>query len=113
MNLIDQRQLPGGDGQGEGDQKALRFKGAAGEAGAQLLVHDPLVEGVLVDDDHSFGGFGDEVAVVELNGGGGGWGGREWGGEWFVGDYRWVGGGREIGRGGEGERGRGERGGGG
>jgi hypothetical protein len=43
-----------------------------------LFVENPLVQGVLVDDRYALLGFGDEVAVVDLQGGVGAcccWGG--------------------------------------
>ena len=52
-----------------GDEPALGFEGAALEAGEELLVHDPLVQSVLIDDDQAVVALGDEVAVVELDGG--------------------------------------------
>ena len=53
------------------DQQPLRFERPARDAGEQLLVHDPLVQRVLVDDDQPVVALGDEVAVVELDGAGG------------------------------------------
>ena len=49
------------------DQQALAFQRAARNAGQQVFVHDPLVQGVLVDDDQAVVGFGDEIAVVKLD----------------------------------------------
>ena len=51
------------------DQQPLRFQRAARHAGEQLFVHDPLVQRVLVDDDHAVFALGDEIAVVKLDGG--------------------------------------------
>ena len=49
-----------------GHQQVLRFDRAGRHALPQLLVQDPLVQGVLVDDRHALVGLGDEVAVVDL-----------------------------------------------
>ncbi len=55
------------DGEDFGDEEALSLEGAAGGAGEEFLVEDAFVEGVLVDDDHAVGHFGDDVGVVELD----------------------------------------------
>ena len=51
-----------------GDQKALRLDQSGLDPLAQLLVKDPLVQGVLVDDRDTLAGFGHQVAVVDLQG---------------------------------------------
>ena len=53
-----------------GHQQALRFDRAGRHALPQVLVENALVQGVLVDDRHALVGFGHEVAVVDLQGGG-------------------------------------------
>ncbi len=69
LDLLEEGELARGGFDDFGDKEVLGFEGAALHAGEKLLVHDALVEGVLVDDDQAVGGFGDEVAVVELHGG--------------------------------------------
>ncbi len=59
--------LDGGQLDRLGDEQALGFDPAALDAALQLLVQDPLVQGVLVDDDHAVVGLGDQVAVVDLD----------------------------------------------
>ncbi len=54
------------------DQHPLALKRPPAQAGQQLLVEDPLVEGVLVDDLHPLLALDDEVGVVELDGPGSG-----------------------------------------
>ena len=49
------------------DQQPLRFQRPAAEPGEQFLVHDPLVQRVLVDDDQPIVALGDQIAVVQLN----------------------------------------------
>ena len=50
-----------------GHEQPLRLDAPLLQPGLQLLVQDPLVQGVLVDDDHPVVGLGDEVAVVDLD----------------------------------------------
>ena len=47
-------------------QQRLRLAAAGRQPRAQVLVKDPLVQGVLVDDRHAVLGFGHQVAVVDL-----------------------------------------------
>ena len=51
---------------GSGIGKRCTSSFAFADAAAQLLVEDSLVEGVLVDDQYSLGGFEDDVGVVNL-----------------------------------------------
>ena len=46
----------------------MRLERAGGQALAKLLVDDPLVQGMLVDNDEPILGLGDQVGVVKLNG---------------------------------------------
>lgn len=63
--------LAGVDGEDFGEEKALAFEGAAGDAGEEFFVEDAFVKGVLVDDEEAApplaGGFGDEVGIEELD----------------------------------------------
>ena len=50
-----------------GISKSLAFQRPARNSREQVFVHDPLVQGVLVDDDQAIVAFGDEIAVVKLD----------------------------------------------
>jgi hypothetical protein len=65
-DLFDEVGLAVAGGEDGGDEEALGFEGAAGDAGEEFLEEDAFVEGVLVDDLEAFGGFDDEVGVVDL-----------------------------------------------
>ena len=67
LDLFEHFLLAAVGGKGDRDQESLAFQRAAGNAGEQVFVHDPLVEGVLVDDDQSVIALGDEIAVVKLD----------------------------------------------
>ena len=56
----------GGSVHGLGHEQPLRFQLAGEDLLAELLVQNPLVQGVLVDDDHALVVLGDQVAVVNL-----------------------------------------------
>ena len=49
------------------NQHPLRFQRAAVQPGQQFLIHDPLVQRVLIDDDHAVIALGDQIAVVNLD----------------------------------------------
>ena len=66
LDLFEDRHLPRRGRKGRWNQKTLALQRPLRQAGEQILVHDPLVQGVLVDDDQSVLGFGHEVAVVKL-----------------------------------------------
>ena len=53
LDLLEQRHLPRLSGHRDRDQQPLRFERPARDARDQLLVHDPLVQRVLIDDDQS------------------------------------------------------------
>ncbi len=67
LNLFEQFLLAFAGGKGEGNQKPLAFERAARDSGEQVLIHDPLVQGVLIDDDQAVVALGDEIAVVKLD----------------------------------------------
>ena len=64
--FADGLELCVGDIQRFGNQHPLRGQGAFADPAAQLLVEDPFVEGMLVDDDKAILRLGDDVAVVDL-----------------------------------------------
>ena len=49
-----------------GDQQRLPLDAAIGEAGFQPFIDQPLMRGVLVDDNDGMAGLGDDVGAVEL-----------------------------------------------
>src|SRR5258708_19118857 len=49
------------------DEKPLRFERPALQPGEQLLVHDPLMQRVLIDDHEPIVALRDEVTVVKLD----------------------------------------------
>ena len=68
------RERRGGFGRTEidrlGHQQPLRLHRAGQHLLANLLVENPLVQRVLVDDDHPLVALGDQVAIVDLDRGG-------------------------------------------
>ena len=57
----------GGHADDLGQQQALRFEVPVGDPRSKLLVQDPLVQGVLIDDHQPVVGLCDDESVVNLD----------------------------------------------
>jgi len=61
-----QTRLNGSDFNGFRDQEFLRFDLPCCEATLHFLVKNPFMQRMLIDQEHSFVGFDDDVGVVKL-----------------------------------------------